>query len=512
MLIPGAKVSGGGTPPSGTSATPAYDELTTIFRRLYRLGHVEAIVHWDGATCMPPGGNAARTDALAELAALTHRVRTDPRLKQLLDRCGDEPLTEAQRVSRREMLREWRRANALPAELIERQHRATGRCEHAWREQRPRNDWAGFLTNFRAVVAVAREQAQRLADDTGLARYDALMDRYEPGMTAARLDILFADLRGWLPALIEAGLARQARHEPMEPQGPYPVEGQKALGARVMRLLGFDFDHGRLDVTVHPFCGGVAEDVRIATRYSEREFLGSLLATIHETGHGRYEQGRPAEWLGLPVGEARSMGLHESQSLFFEMQLAGHRGFAAHLAPLLREHLGDQPAFAADNLHRLINRVAPGPIRVEADELTYPAHVILRYEIERALIEGEIEAEDILALWDEGMRDWLGLDTRGNFKDGPMQDIHWPEGLIGYFPSYVLGAMYAAQWADALRKRLPFDALVETGDLAPIFAWLRDNIWRQASLHETDELVVRASGRALDPDCYRAHLAARHAG
>lgn len=494
------------------ATTPAYDALAENFGRLHRLAHAEAIVQWDSATYMPAGGNSARTDALAELATISHRLRTDPRMKEWLARADSEPLTDFQRASLREMVRNWRRANALPEALVERRQQATGRCEHAWREQRPRNDWAGFLANFRDVVLIAREEAQWLADDTGLSRYDALMDGYEPGMRAARLDEIFGDVRGWLPELIHRGVERQSTRTIIEPVGPFALAGQRQLCERVMTLLGFDFSAGRLDESTHPFCGGVPEDVRLTTRFSTGQLLGSLLGTIHETGHGRYEQNRPRQWLGLPVGEARSAAIHESQSLFFEMQLADHPGFAKLLAPLIREHLGDQAAFSPDNLHRLLTRVEPGLIRVEADELTYPAHVILRYEIERPLIEGDIEAEDMPALWDAKMRELLDLDTRGNFKDGPMQDIHWPMGSFGYFPCYSLGAMYAAQWAAAMRRELPFDTQIGEGNLAPIFGWLSERIWQSASVYETDELVRRASGEALDPGHYRAHLAARYLG
>lgn len=492
--------------------TPAYDALAETFGRLHRLAHVDAIVQWDSATYMPPAGSDARTNALAELATVAHRLRTDPRMKEWLARADDEPLSDFQRASLREMTRNWRRANALPETLVERRQQATGHCEHAWRKQRAANDWAGFLVNFREVVAIAREEAQWLADDTGLSRYDALMDGYEPDMRSARLDELFGDLRSWLPELIARGVTRQATHFIIEPAGPFSLAGQRQLCEQVMTLLGFDFSAGRLDVSTHPFCGGVPEDVRLTTRFSTGEFLGSLLGTIHETGHGRYEQGRPRQWLGLPVGEARSMAIHESQSLFFEMQLAGHPGFAKLLAPLIREHLGEQAAFAPDNLQRLMTRVAPGLIRVDADELTYPAHIILRYEIERPLIEGDIEVDDIPSLWDAKMQELLGLDTRGNFKDGPMQDIHWPMGSFGYFPCYSLGAMYAAQWAAAMRRELPFDALISDGNLAPIFAWLNERIWQSASLFETDELVRRASNEALNPSHYRAHLTARYLG
>jgi carboxypeptidase Taq len=278
-----------------------------------------------------------------------------------------------------------------------------------------------------------------------------------------------------------------------------------------MRLLGFDFEAGRLDVSAHPFCGGVPEDVRITTRFREREFLSSLMGTIHETGHARYEQGLPRTWLGQPVSEARSMALHESQSLSLEMQLASHPGFVALLAPLVREAFGDQPAFEPANLHRLVTRVERGLIRVDADEVTYPAHVILRFEIERPLIEGEIEPEDIPGLWDAKMSELLGLDTRGNYTDGPMQDVHWPEALFGYFPCYSLGAMYAAQWFAAMRRAMPdLDARIGAGELSGIFDWLHANIWSQGSRYTTDELAVRASGETLNPAHFRAHLQARY--
>ena len=223
----------------------------------------------------------------------------------------------------------------------------------------------------------------------------------------------------------------------------------------MVRRLGFDFEAGRLDASTHPFSGGVPEDVRMTTRYREDQFLPALMGTVHETGHGRYEQNRPRDWLGQPVSEARSMAIHESQSLSFEMQLGGHPGFAQVLSPMLGEAFGPQPAFEPGNLHRLLTRVQRGLIRVDADEVTYPAHVILRYEIERPLIEGQIEAEDVPALWDAKMAELLGLDTRGNFNDGPMQDVHWPESLFGYFPCYSLGAMYAAQWFAAMRRTVP---------------------------------------------------------
>ncbi|NWG73601.1 MAG: carboxypeptidase M32 [Rubrivivax sp.] len=493
--------------------TPVYDDLAAHYARLHRLEHLSALAGWDQAANMPPKGNEARAAALAEMAALLHRLRADPDLPERLARAEQEPLSHAQRANLREMRRDWRLATALPESLVHRAQIASSRCEHAWRRQRPANDWAGFLPNLREVLAIAREEAAYLSDLTGMSKYDALMDRHEPGMTSATLDRVFGDLRRWLPGLIQAVLERQAREPVLRPHGPFAVDAQRRLCEQAMRLLGFDFDAGRLDVSTHPFCGGVPEDVRLTTRFAEHDFLGSLMSTIHETGHGRYEQNLPRELLGQPVAQARSMAIHESQSLSFEMQLASHPGFARLLAPLVAEAFGHHPAFEPENLHRLMTRVQPGLIRVDADEVTYPAHVVLRYEIERPLIEGEIEADDVPALWDEKMRELLGLDTRGNYRDGPMQDVHWPAGIFGYFPCYSLGAMYAAQWFAAMRREMPdLDTRIGRGELQPVFDWLRERIWSQASRWPTDELATRASGEPLNPAHYRAHLEARYLG
>lgn len=493
------------------TATPSYDTLTQTFTRLYRLQHLQSIAGWDQAANMPPRGNEARAAAMAEMGALLHRMRTDPQLALQLEQADTEPLSEPQRANLREMRREWRQSNALPEALVQRSYMATARCEHAWRTQRPANDWAGFLGNFREVLAIEREAAELLSQQFGVSRYDALIDRFEPGMTSATVDAVFGEVRKWLPGLIHQAIHKQSRETVQQPNGPYPVAAQRQLCERVIRLLGFDFDGGRLDVSTHPFCGGVPEDVRMTTRFGDDQFLGSLMGTIHETGHGRYEQNRPRELLGQPVSESRSMGIHESQSLSFEMQLGSHPGFVAQIAPLVAEAFGAQPAFEAANLHRLITRVKPGLIRVDADEVTYPAHIILRYEIERPLIEGEIQAEDIPALWDAKMGELLGLDTRGNFKDGPLQDVHWPSGMFGYFPCYSLGAMYAAQWFAAMRRATPdLDAHIARGDFTPVFDWLRANVWSQASLWTTEELVRRASGEPLNPAHFQAHLRGRY--
>lgn len=493
-------------------STSAISSLNATFKRLHNFTHMVAIAGWDQASMMPSKGMEARAAAMAELQVLMHQTLTDPALaEQFKAADNDASLSDTDKASLAEMRREWSMVNRLPQDLVEAQSLASARCEHAWRTQRKANDWQGFLGNFREVVKLARQEAKFLADATGTTPYEALMDKFEPGMTEKALTSLFGDVKTWLPDLISKVIAQQQKDEVLQAQPPFAIDKQRALGVEVMGVLGFDFEGGRLDISTHPFCGGVPQDVRITTRYSESTFAPSLMGIIHETGHARYEQRLPRDTLYLPMGRARSMGIHESQSLSFEMQLGRSPAFLQLIAPLVQKHLGNQPAFEATNLAKLFTRVKRGFIRVDADELTYPAHVILRFEIERALIAGEIEAEDIPALWNSKMQDYLGVDVAGSFDNGCLQDIHWPSGMFGYFPSYTLGAMYAAQYFATIRKQHPdLDARIAAGDLSPVMNWLEANIWSQASRWSTDELVTRATGEALNAGHFKRHLEARY--
>ncbi|UXO66833.1 carboxypeptidase M32 [Pantoea dispersa] len=491
--------------------TAAYQELSRTFQRLARFGHLGAIAGVDMQTTMPPGGSQARGEAMAELSVFMHELLTDKRLGGLFDAAKQESLNDVEQANLGEMQRAWRQATLLPASLVEAKSLAGSRCEHAWRSQRPANDWQGFSANLKEVVKLSREEAQLRADALGVSRYDALLDVFEPGMTSAQLDSTFGDLKSWLPDLLQKAVARQQATPIAQPVGPFAIESQKQLGLSVMATLGFDFNHGRLDVSAHPFCGGVPEDVRITTRYNENDFLSALMGVIHETGHARYEQNLPQQWRGQPVALARSTAMHESQSLFMEMQLGRSHAFLQHIHPQVVALMGDQPALERNNFIRLTQRVQPGFIRVDADELSYPAHVILRYEIERALIEGEIEVEDIPALWDEKMQQSLGIDTRGNYRDGCMQDIHWTDGAFGYFPTYTLGAMYAAQLFQAVKRAIPqVDELIQQGELQPVFDWLQQNIWQHGSRFPTQQLLINATGEALNPHYFRQHLEQRY--
>ncbi len=491
--------------------TSAYQQLSRTFQRLSRFGHLGAIAGVDMQTTMPPGGSQARGEAMAELSVFMHELLTDKRLGGLFDAAQQESLNDVEQANLSEMQRAWQQATLLPASLVEAKSLAGSRCEHAWRQQRPANDWKGFSTNLKEVVKLSREEAQLRADALGVSRYDALLDVFEPGMTSAQLDQTFGDLKSWLPGLLQRAVTKQQQSAIEAPVGPFAIEAQKQLGLSLMKTLGFDFNHGRLDVSAHPFCGGVPEDVRITTRYNENDFLSAMMGVIHETGHARYEQNLPQQWRGQPVALARSTAIHESQSLFMEMQLGRSKTFLQHIHPHVVALMGDQPALGLDNFIRQTQRVKPGFIRVDADELSYPAHVILRYEIERALIEGEIEVDDIPALWDEKMQQSLGIDTRGNYRDGCMQDIHWTDGAFGYFPTYTLGAMYAAQLFQAVKRAIPqVDDLILNGELQPVFDWLQQNIWQHGSRFPTEKLLVTATGEKLNPHYFRQHLEQRY--
>jgi carboxypeptidase Taq len=494
----------------------SYEKLERHYKKLSELEHLEAIVAWDEAAMMPEGGASSRAEALATLRGLVHEHASQPALAEWLAAAAEQSgLDDWQRANLREMTRGYRRATALPAALVEATSRAESRSEQAWRKLRPQNDWAAFRPLLEDVVRTKREVATVLGEAFGLDPYDALLDAYEPGARSRDIAGLFTALGEFLPGFIERVLEQQKRRSVRAPSGPFPIERQRSLGETLMRKL-LDFEHGRLDVSHHPFCGGVPEDVRITTRYDAADFAKALMGVLHETGHAKYEQNLPRAWLTQPVGKARSMSVHESQSLLLEMQVARSREFASFVAPLLAESFADAAAldaasFEPDNVFRLGALVRPGFIRVDADEVTYPCHVVLRYELEQALIAGTLAVADLPDAWDAGMRRLLGISTAGNFKDGCMQDVHWPAGLFGYFPTYTMGALTAAQLFAAASRALPaLGESIARGDLGALDAWLRENLWAHGSRYETGELIERATGSRLGTEAFRAHLEGRY--
>ncbi|MFM2482192.1 carboxypeptidase M32 [Celerinatantimonas sp. YJH-8] len=492
------------------SECPFYQKLCAHFQGIFHLQHLQAMAGWDQATMMPAQGNDARSNALSELAVIIHQRYNQTALGDWFTHAENETLDTHQHQSLREMRRRWQQATMLPVDVVRAKSLAGNRCEHAWRTQRQENDWQGFAKNFKEVVAISREEAKIRSAATGMSPYDTLIDQYEPEMNQQRLDQIFGSLEQWLPNLIQE--VQEVQHSWQRlPAGNYTSAEQKQLGLEMMKLLEFDFEHGRLDISAHPFCGGVPDDVRITTRYETGDFTQSLMGIVHETGHARYEQNLPGPWRGLPIGEARSMGIHESQSLFFEMQLGHSDAFLRLLQPRIKRFLNVD--LSAEQLRQHYLYVKPGLIRIEADEVTYPAHILLRYQIERDLISGQIEVDDIPELWDQLMQKYLGLSTAGNYREGCLQDIHWTDGSFGYFPSYTLGAMYAAQFYSAMMQQSPaIETALEQGNLAPMFQWLKTRVWQLGCLHTTDRLVSDATGEILNPDYFYTHLKKRYLG
>jgi carboxypeptidase Taq len=328
----------------------------------------------------------------------------------------------------------------------------------------------------------------------------------------ADIDRLFDEIAGFLPDLIEGALNRQASLPSAPPPcGPFPVETQRRLAMRLMERIGFDFVHGRLDVSAHPFCGGTPEDVRITTRYNEDDFARALMGVLHETGHALYQRGLPAEWRLQPVGRARGMAMHESQSLLLEMQVCRSRAFLTYAAPIIREAFGGTgPGWEVDALYRRQIRVRRGFIRVDADEVTYPAHVILRYRLERAMLAGDLKPADLPGAWAAALREMLGV-APDNDREGCLQDIHWYDGNWGYFPTYTLGALIAAQLFEAARRDVPdlMQAIAE-GEFAPLLGWMRERVHSKGSLLSTAELVETATGQPLGTASFERHLRDRY--
>lgn len=381
-----------------------------------------------------------------------------------------------------------------------------------WREARPDNDFKRLAPALDKLFSLKREEASIKSEIMNVTPYEAMMDRYDPGRREPQVDRIFADLESFLPGFIQQVMEKQAAAPAaVMPEGPFPIEQQRELSHEVMKIFGFPFDRGRLDTAHHPFSGGADGDVRITTRYSEGDFMKSLMAVIHETGHALYEDGRPAQWLGQPVGNSRGMTLHESQSLLLEMQAARSEEFVRFLVPTIKRVLGGEgPAWEPDNILRVYRKVEPGLIRVYADEVTYPLHVILRYKLEKAIISNDLATHDLPGAWNDLMESLVGVRPT-NDTDGVMQDVHWPEGIFGYFPTYSLGAMAAAQIFAAAQKDdkniLPG---LGRGDLAPLFSWLDQHIRHQGCLYMPDELIAKATGSGLDTAAFKASIRARY--
>lgn len=494
-----------------TDANAAYRAAEAVFARANRIDEASGWLHWDQSVVMPAGGAGARGEQLAALAEVAHEIVADDATADLLAQAdaGGEPWAEA---NLREMRRRQTAATAVPASLVGALARAKSTAETAWRTARPTSDFAHALPSFTALVALAREEAAALGDALGLSPYDALLAQYDPGRTAADIAPVFARLRGFLADAIPAIVERQ-RDWDADPAVRASADGQREAATALLRAIGFDFAHGRLDDSLHPFSTGTSEDARITARWDEGDALSGMMAVLHEAGHAAYTRGQPARWRGQPVGADAGMTAHESQSLTYEMQAGRTAAMSVFLAELLGEASG--APVVADAVERALLRVAPGYIRVDADEATYPLHVILRFELEQALVAGDLDPADLPAAWNERVEAYLGLPAPDD-RHGCLQDIHWYDGAFGYFPTYTLGALAAAQLYRAAEADIGAAALtgrLARGDYGPLTAWMRERVHSLGRLHaSSDALLEAATGQPLSADAFEAHIARRYLG
>lgn len=467
----------------------ALDHLRAHWREIMALRHAAGLLSWDQETMMAPGGGAQRAAVQESLATVIHRMETDPRIPDWL--ATAEPAHDRDHAELREMRRAHDRASRVPSKLAGELARVTAAAQAPWAAARADSDFASFAPILADVVKLKRAEAACLSPD---APYDGLLQDYEPGATAAGITPLFDDLRRALVALGDqvAPICRQD----ISLTGTFPRADQLDLARDVAARFGYDFDRGRLDLAVHPFSSGHGDDVRITTRVDQADPLSCLYATIHETGHAVYEQGVDAA-LGLGVlGRGASMGLHESQSRLFENQIGRSRSFAGWLHGALSDRFGDL-GLDEDRFHGLVNRVHPGFIRVESDEVHYNLHILMRFDLERDLINAKIDVQDLEEAWNTRFQADFGQPVP-DAAHGVLQDVHWPVGLFGYFPTYTLGNLYAGGLAAAMRADLPdLDRDLSAGEPSTAVAWLRDKVHRHGATCLPRDLYQRVTGQDL---------------
>ena len=487
-----------------------YQNLVGKLEELGQLEQIMGILHWDQEVIMPTGGARARGGQLASLAGVIHEKMTDPAIGELLDQlesgASNDDFDPYQQCNIRETRRVYDRETKVPMALVQELAELGSRGHHVWAKAREENKYSDFAPILERLIELKKQWAHHIQPDQP--PYDVLMDVYERGLTMDQVDPIFDRLKTKLVLLIHA--IQESAYQPDTSflKGEFAVEKQEALGRTISEALGFDFDKGRIDVSVHPFCGGAdPTDVRITTRYGTDNFMESLFAVIHETGHAMYEQGRMERDRALPVSEALTTGIHESQSLFWERMISKQKAFCEHYLKLFQETFPDnlkdvglQAFFEAINVSR------PSFIRVEADEVTYPMHIILRYEIEKGIFDGTHTVSDLPEVWNNKMQDYLGIRPQTD-TEGVLQDVHWSSGGFGYFPSYTFGAMYACQFYNAFKREAPdLEDWIRQGNFRAVKDWLNRNIHVKGKLLSTEALLQEVTGEALNPDHFITYL------
>jgi carboxypeptidase Taq len=487
----------------------AYQELLRRVAEIHDLSSAAALLAWDQETKMPRKGAAGRAHSLATLAGLRHERFTDPALGDLLAdvEAANGTFAEVEHAQMRELRYDWDRATKLPRSLVEETASAESSALESWRGARAESDWSAFAPHVEKLLELSRQRAQAL----GFVErpYDGMIDNYERGASEESIARLFADLRPRLAPLVAEILPRRARVDASCVRGRrLDVAKQADFGLAVIRRLGFDLDAGRVDLSSHPFCSGIGPgDVRLTRRFIEDDLRPGLYGIVHESGHGLYEQGLPKEFERTPLGEACSLGVHESQSRLWENVVGRSHAFWRHFLPeLQRAFPAEFRDVDADSVYRAVNEVGASLIRVEADELTYNLHVLLRFELERALVARDLPVADVPSAWNAKMRDLLGVTPKSD-AEGCLQDIHWSMGSFGYFPTYTLGNLYAAQIFEAAARDLgDLDAAFAKGDFAPLREWLREKIHRHGRRYLPSELIERATGAAPTAEPFLRHL------
>jgi carboxypeptidase Taq len=489
----------------------AYEQLTATIRDISMLDSIGSFMSWDEHTYMPPKGTDHRANQQTLIARMSHEQFTSPRVGELIQAVEQSDLIQDPEsdaaANVRELRRSYDRARKLPTSLVEELTRTAVMSQSAWATAKGKSDYATFEPWLDKTLQLKRQEAQCIGYQSN--PYDALLDAFEPGETAAGIQQVFQPLRQRLVELI-GRIGNSARTAPMEVlERTFPAAIQEKLSREAAAASGFDFQAGRLDVTVHPFCQNIGPgDTRITTRYDEHFFSDSFFSTIHETGHALYEQGLPKEkHFGLPIAEAVSLGIHESQSRMWENFVGRGGAFWKYFFPRTQQAFGDvMKDISPDQWLFAINDVRPSLIRTESDETTYNLHVMLRFEIEQAMLLDEIKAHDNPAAWNERMKNYLGVSPPDDAQ-GCLQDIHWSMGAIGYFPTYSLGNLYAAQFFEQARKDLgDLDGMFEKGEFLPLLGWLREKIHIHGKRYTAKQLIKRVTGSELSAEPLVRHL------
>ncbi len=469
-----------------------YQQLMAFQHDTEALAQVAGRLGWDQETMMPEGAARQRSEELAAMEAVLHARRTDARIGEWLAAIDDGKLDAVGQANMRHIRRGFRRNSLVPADLAKALARLTSLSQRLWAQARAAEDFASFAPTLAEIVSLKREEAAALAEGGDL--YDALLDDYEPGARAADLQAMFSALRPRLVTLREKAL--NARHQPVALEMEFSEATQMLLARDLARSFGYDFKRGRLDKAVHPFSSGSGTDVRITTRTNLHDPFNCIYSTIHETGHACYEQGINPDFALTPLGQGVSMGVHESQSRIYENQLGRGRAFCGYLYGEMTSAFGDIGLPDSEAFYETVNRVVPGYIRTEADEVQYNLHIMLRFDLERAMIEGKLEVSALEEAWNSRFEADFGLAV-DKPSNGVLQDVHWAVGLFGYFPTYSLGNVYAGCLNKAMRAALPeLDAELVAGNTAPATGWLRENVQQYGGLYTPQDVITKACGTA----------------